>query len=352
MEERAPWASGVRGETVQLIRCNDAASLGAVMPGAVLCHDVRDPAQPRTVVVRKGRRLDAQDLARLREVRFDEIHVLVPEPSDLLEDEAAARIAAAVAGDGVRLTEPHYGQVNLIAQRRGWLRVNQCGMEQVNVTDGALLFTSIGERAADEGEVVGGVKCAPLVLAGDVNAALDAYRAEHGPVVEVVPFPERSIALVALDRLGETTLDSARTALGKSVAWFGSRLDPVIIVPAQGCAPAEAYRQAVADGASAILVAGASATDPLDAAFEGLRQAGGTVDQIGIPIEPGTACWTGRIAGRQVLGLASCELFGRPGAVDLLLPRLVLGEPLDRRSIARLAAGGLVESLPVHRALT
>jgi hypothetical protein len=75
------------------------------------------------------------------------------------------------------------------------------------------------------------------------------------------------------------------------------------------------------------------------------------VDQIGLPIEPGTACWTGRIQDRQVLGLASCELFGRPGAVDLLVPRLLLGERLDRATIARLAAGGLVESLSVHRTL-
>jgi molybdenum cofactor cytidylyltransferase len=200
--------------------------------------------------------------------------------------------------------------------------------------------------------VVGGVKCAPLVFDGKTGDALDTYRAEHGAVVSVEPFPERSVALVALDRLGETTIDRAQKALGASVGWFGSRLDPVLIVPARGSAPAEAYQRAIEAGADAILVAGASATDPLDAAFEGLRQAGGAVDQIGLPIEPGTACWTGRIQGRQVLGLASCELFGRAGAVDLLLPRLVLGEPLTKSLIARLAAGGLVESLPVHRQLS
>jgi len=67
-------------------------------------------------------------------------------------------------------------------------------------------------------------------------------------------------------------------------------------------------------------------------------------------IEPGTACWTGRLGEVQVLGLASCELFGRPGAVDLLLPRLLLGEPLTRSLLARLGAIGLVDALPVHRA--
>jgi molybdenum cofactor cytidylyltransferase len=337
---------------VHLIRCNDAASLEALTPGAVLCHDVRDPAQPRVVVVRKGRRLDETDLARLRELNSPELHVIVPEPGDLLEDEAAARIAASVAGPGIRLAEAHNGQVNLVAARRGWLCVSQRAVERVNSVEGALLFVSVGERAADEGDVIGGVKCAPLVLDGAAAEAMAQLGAEHGPAVDVLPFPERRVALVALDRLGETTLDRARAALGAVVAWYGSRLDPVMIVPARGSAPAEAFQQAVANGASAILVAGASATDPLDAAFEGLRQAGGVVDQIGTPIEPGTACWTGRLGEVQVLGLASCELFGRPGAVDLLLPRLLLGEPLTKTLLARLGAIGLVDALPVHRTLT
>lgn len=337
---------------MRLIRCNDAASLEALAPGAVLCHDVRDPAQPRTVAVRKGRRLDGADLARLRALNPPELHVIVPESGDLLEDEAAARIAASVAGPGIRLSDPHNGQVNLIAARRGWLCVSQRAVERINTVDGALLFLSIGERAADAGEVVGGVKCAPLVLEGAAAEVVERLHAEHGPAVDVLPFPKRRVALVALDRLGETTLDRARAALGASVAWYGSRLEPAIIVPTQGTAPAEAFQQAVAAGAAAILVAGASATDPLDAAFEGLRQAGGSVDQIGIPIEPGTACWTGRLGEVQVLGLASCELFGRPGAVDLLLPRVLLGEPLTRSLLARLGAVGLVDALPVHRRLS
>jgi hypothetical protein len=76
--------------------------------------------------------------------------------------------------------------------------------------------------------------------------------------------------------------------------------------------------------------------------FEGLRQAGGEVVQIGIPAEPGTACWIGRLGSLPVLGLASCELFGQPGALDLLLPRLLTGEPLDRDLVRRLALGGLL----------
>ena len=43
-----------------------------------------------------------------------------------------------------------------------------------------------------------------------------------------------------------------------------------------------------------------------------------------------------------MLGLASCELFGQPGALDLLLPRLLTGEALDRALLRRIAIGGLL----------
>jgi molybdenum cofactor cytidylyltransferase len=101
---------------VQLIRRHDVDALDTLAPGAILCHDVRDPAQTRTVVLRKGRQLDAADLVRLRGLNAGEVHLLVPESGDLLEDEAAARLAAAVAPGAIRLTEPHYGQVNLISR--------------------------------------------------------------------------------------------------------------------------------------------------------------------------------------------------------------------------------------------
>ena len=52
------------GETVQLLRCDDDDSLAVLKPGSILCHDIRDPAQTRTVVLRKGRRMDEADITR------------------------------------------------------------------------------------------------------------------------------------------------------------------------------------------------------------------------------------------------------------------------------------------------
>jgi len=136
--------------------------------------------------------------------------------------------------------------------------------------------------------------------------------------------------------------DRAREALSGALDWYGASLDQVVGAEAAVSGMAAAYHTVRHGGAEFILAAGASGTDPLDVVFEGLRQAGGEVTQLGIPAEPGTACWIGRLGPVPVLGLASCELFGQPGALDLLLPALLTGETLDHDLVRRLAVGGLL----------
>jgi molybdenum cofactor cytidylyltransferase len=332
---------------LRLVHADDVVVLDETERGAVLCHDVRDPNNRQIVRYRKGRILSDVELADLRLLGPSGAHVLVPGSGDLLEDEAAARLAEAVAGRGLHLEGPHAGQVNLISAGRGFLRVNRPALERANYTSGLLTFTALGDRVVDQRDRVGGVKCGPLVIPGSSIEAIESLRAEEGPILSVEPFPRQRVAFVAADRLGETALARASTTLKSVLNWYGSNLTPIVVASSNAAALATAFRQSGRADVSVILVAGASATDPLDVVFDGLRRVGGCVEQIGIPVEPGTACWVGRFDGRPVLGLASCELFGKPGAIDLLLPRLLLGEMLDSRELAaRLAYGGLITPLP------
>ena len=97
---------------------------------------------------------------------------------------------------------------------------------------------------------------------------------------------------------------------------------------------ASAYRELLSAGSELVLAAGATGTDPFDIVFEGLRRAGGEVEQIGIPADRAPRAGSVTWAPCPVLGLASCELFGRPGALDLLLPRLFTARPWIERCYA------------------
>src|SRR5262249_18972811 len=179
---------------------------------------------------------------------------------------------------------------------------------------------------------------------------------DDGPIVGIEAFQPRRVALVApRERLRGGAFDRAQAALGSALDWYGSSLDQVVGADASVEAMAAAYHTVRHGGAELIFAAGAAGTDPLDVVFEGLRHAGGEVIQLGIPAEPGTACWIGSLDDVGVLGLASCELFGQPGALDLLLPRLLTGEPLNQHLVRQLAYGGLLHGptriAPYHSSL-
>jgi len=328
---------------MQLIALHATTPSHMIPAESMVCHDVRNPLQRSEVLVRKGSFIHAAEVEALLQRGVSELHLAVPASDDVGEDAAAARLAAAVAGDGIGVGQAHFGQVTLTSKVRGLLRVRADLLEQVNRQSGALVMTGLSECAADVGTPVGVVKCAPLFMEASVLEAVEQLRVSAGAVLEVQAFVSQRVAFVApQERLRGNAFERATGSLAQALEWYGSSIDTVLRTQASTESIAAAYRQALSDGAELILAAGAAATDPLDAMFDGLRAAGGEVDQIGIPAEPGTACWFGRIDGRPVLGLASCELFGRPGALDLLLPALLTGSPLDAALVRRLALGGLL----------
>jgi hypothetical protein len=328
---------------MRLVRVETESTLSDLPDSVVVCHDVRNPASRSEVLARKGTPVQREMLRGLLAAGVREIHVAVPEDGDLSEDAAAERLSAVVVGDGVQSGQARFGETALTATIRGMLRVHASTLHAVNAQQGVLVLTVEPDRPVEVGTTVGLVKCAPLFLPAGTVECVRAITATAGPVVELQSFAASRVAFIAPgERLRGGAFERASGALASALDWYGSSLEPVISVSTQPEEVARAYRQAVDAGVDLIFAAGASATDPLDLMFDGLRAVGGEVQQIGIPAEPGTACWIGTVSDTPVLGLASCELFGRPGALDLLLPRLLTGERLSRELVGGLALGGLL----------
>ena len=65
--------------------------------------------------------------------------------------------------------------------------------------------------------------------------------------------------------------------------------------------------------------------------------------RFGAPAHPGSLFWLAYAPGDvPIFGVASCGMFSKATAVDLLLPPIFAGEYLDKRGIAALWQGGLL----------
>src|SRR5687768_685247 len=122
------------------VRIRPGVALDAGLTGTVLTRDLSVGGEAWS----KGRRLTADDLARLAAGPVKArgawagtgrdpgaVTLLIPGPDDLHEDEAARRLAIAVAGPGVEVRGPTESRMDLVARHDGVLRIRVNRMERI-----------------------------------------------------------------------------------------------------------------------------------------------------------------------------------------------------------------------------
>jgi len=324
----------------------DSASVETLV-GRVLCHDVRDAAGK--VGLPKGARLDEAASAALLELPWHEVHLIALDPGDVHEEDAGRRLAAAVVGDGVEVKGYTGGQWTLAAARRGLLRVQTEALTDVNAHDGMSVFTLFAGQPVERGETVGKAKVTPLAIAEQTVDSVERVARAAGGVVTVVAFKPHMVGVVARESLDARQRARFEAALTQKVDWFGSRLLPVRYAGVTARAVADELVALRAEGAALLVVAGASALDPLDPVFGGLTLLSARMERHGAPAHPGSLLWLARWEGNAVLGMPTCGMFSQATTFDLVLPRILAGEAIGNRELAALGHGGLLSREMAYR---
>lgn len=313
----------------------------------IVCHDVRDPS--RRVVIPKGARLDAAAAATLLSVPWDEIHLLALDPGDVHEEEAGARLAAAVVGEGVEIKGYSGGQWTLVATRRGVLRIDAESLTDVNAHEGISVFTLFSGQPVEAGEAVAKAKVTPLAIPEQTIVGIEAQARAVNGMVTVAQFHPMTVGAVARESLDVKQRARFEGALTQKIDWFGSHLLPLRYAGPSALAVADELRALRREGASVLIVAGASALDPLDPVFGGLTLLGAVMERHGAPAHPGSLLWLARWDGLAILGMPTCGMFSQATTFDLVLPRILTGEPVGNREIAGLGHGGLLSREMAYR---
>jgi hypothetical protein len=315
--------------------------------GAVLPRDLRVGGERWA----KGRRLTADDLARLAVERpvavtgagaEPPLVVLVPEPGDLHEDEAAVRLATAVAGPGLELRGPAESRVDLVATVDGVVRIRTAALERLDRIDPLEVFTVYDGQVVRTGDLVASVKVAPQLVPESVVRRGEAVARAARPLVSVAGFRPGRVGVLVKESVHGPARDRFEASVRAKVEGLGSTVSSILYVADDATAVGEALRVLRRGGATLILTAGARSMDPSDATFVALEALGGTIVRRGVPAHPGSMLWLARLGRVPVLGLPTCGAYSKATAADLLLPRLLAGEPASRATIARLGHGGIL----------
>ncbi len=305
--------------------------------GAILAHSVAlDSGR-----LRKGQVLSPADITALIAGGYGHITVARLEPGDLGEDEAAARLARALMGDGLRQSNAATGRVNIFAVDAGIAQIDVGRVNAFNAVNPMItVATAPPFHRVDAGAMVATVKIISYgVPEQDVAAAASAGRAALQGVTSVY-----QTATLIETRTDEDPATKGREALRSRLDRLRVTLDDRVIVNHQTAPLACAI--AAAEGDVVFVLTSSATSDPQDVGPAAVSAAGGEVTQFGMPVDPGNLLFLGRIGDKPVIGLPGCARSPALNGADWVLERVLCGVDLTPADFAAMGVGGLLKEIP------
>jgi molybdenum cofactor cytidylyltransferase len=319
---------------------------GAVAPceakGGIVVHSIRTGA----LVLKKGTVVGDAEIAALAAAGVAAITVARLEPGDVSEDAAAAELATAVAGDGVRVDRAFTGRANLFAEAAGIVVVDKAGVDRFNEADADItLATLAGFAPVVAGKMIATVKIIPFAVARAGRDEALAVARQTAPLVRIAPYRIRKVGVIStvLPGLADKVIEKTLRITAERLAPAGAGIVAERRVPHETAALAGALDDILAVGAELVLVFGASAiADRRDVIPAAVEAVGGTIEHFGMPVDPGNLMLVSSVRGRPVLGAPGCARSPKENGFDWVLVRLLCGLPVRRGDLTAMGVGGLL----------
>ncbi len=320
--------------------------------GMVLCHDLTEivPGKFKGVAFKKGHIIKAEDVDKLLDIGKRNIYVWDMKEGILHENEAATRMARASVGLGIELTSPKEGKVSLKAKQKGLLKINVKALDRINEIEETMFATLHTDIVVDSERIVGGTRIIPLVVDESKIIEIENICKQEGPVVEILPLKPMKVGVITTgseiytgrikDKFGPVIIDKLEE-LGGHVLKQIFVSDSVDMIK-------DAVKELLDLKVDMILATGGMSVDPDDVTPTGIKDAGGNIITYGAPTLPGAMFLMAYIdEDIPILGLPGCVMYSKRTIFDLILPRIMAGEKIDKKSIRRLGHGGLCCSCEV-----
>jgi molybdopterin biosynthesis enzyme len=175
-----------------------------------------------------------------------------------------------------------------------------------------------------------------------------AVAAQNGGVLSVLPLkPSKAgIVITGNEVFSGLIRDGFAPVLKKKVADLGSTVSGIEFAPDDEILIQQAVKKHLSDGCNLILLTGGMSVDPDDVTRKGIARAGATEMHYGAAALPGAMFMVAYIGDVPLLGVPACGLHHRVTVLDLILPRILIGEHIGKKELAFLGHGGMCMDCP------
>ena len=313
--------------------------------GMLLAHDMTEiiPGKSKCAAFKKGHMIIKEDIPRLLTMGKEHIGIIEYKEGDIHENDAATRMANAVAGPGILFSEPAEGKVNLIAEYSGLLKVKFEVLYKINSIDDLMVVTLHTDQLIKAGTVIGGTRIIPLITDSLKIDEMERFCKKNFPITQILPLRKLKVGIVTTgsevyhkrieDKFGPVIREKFDELGCEVIGQIFSTDDEDMIT--------RSINQLIDEGAQIITCTGGMSVDPDDVTPLGIRNTGADVVTYGAPTLPGAMFMLAYKKDIPIVGLPGCVMYAKRTIFDLVIPRIVAGEKLKKEDIIKLGHGGL-----------
>jgi molybdenum cofactor synthesis domain-containing protein len=313
--------------------------------GMVLAHDMTKviPHEFKGALFRKGHVITKEDIEELKNMGKNHIFIYEMGQGNCHENDAAKRIAEALAGANIALSEAKEGKVDLISSAKGMLKVQVDTLDGVNEIEGIILATRHRGTVVEKGEKVAGAKIIPLVIKEALIKQVEQANLARGKVVEVIPFHHLKVGIVVTgsEVYYGRIQDGFAPVLEKKVKAFGGEILGKKFAPDDLATIEQEIKALIEEGCELVLVSGGMSVDPDDLTPTAITRVATEVITYGSPVLPGAMFMMAYAKDVAIVGVPACGMFNKTTVLDLMLPYLFTKEKVTKKMILQKAHGGL-----------
>lgn len=313
--------------------------------GQILCHDITEIVRGvvKDAKFRKGHVITAEDIPELLKLGKENIFVWENDETKLHENDAAEILRAITQGANLSASDVKEGKIELKATCDGVFHVDADKLNEINAVEEICIATVQNKIPVRKNKSVAGMRVIPLVIDKEKMERVKEI-AGDAPLMKIAPYKKFKVGLVVTgsEIYHERIKDTFTPVIEAKLKNFGLNVDERRLSDDSKAMTREKINELLDLGCEMILCTGGMSVDPDDRTPAAIISTGADVVTYGVPVLPGAMFMLAYKGEIPIMGLPGCVMFCSKTVFDLILPRIVTGERLNREIFTKMGVGGLL----------
>lgn len=316
--------------------------------GQVLCHDITQIIKGVTkdVVFKKGHVIKKEDIPVFLSVGKEHIYIWEKQEGMLHENEAAEILYDICKNGYMKPSAVKEGKIEVISDTDGLFKVDAERLYEVNSLGEMMIATRHGNTSVKKGDKLAGTRIIPLVIEEDKMKKAQEIGAGK-PLMEIMPYTHKKIGIVTTgsEVFHGRIKDTFGPVIREKFREFDSEILGQEIVDDDMDGISAAIMSFIEKGADIVVCTGGMSVDPDDRTPGAIKDTGAEIVTYGAPVLPGAMLlvsyydYKGKMI--PVIGLPGCVMYSKRTIFDLILPRIMADDIINKSDIDKLGRGGL-----------